>query len=73
MITAAFVPATANVPKPPALAITALLEALESSTTPTTGATTPATAVTPSTTAVTPSTTAASPSTTTKSSGGSKK
>jgi hypothetical protein len=67
MITAAFVPATANVPKPPSLAITALLEALETSTS--TSTTSPAT--TPTTPATTPTTPATTPTTT--SSGGSKK
>jgi hypothetical protein len=72
LITAAFVPATANVPKPPALAITALLQALQSSSTP--SATTPTTPTTPSaTTPATAATTPASTSTTAKSSGGSKK
>ncbi len=66
LITAAFVPATANVPKPPALAITALLQALQSDTTSTSTPSTP-------TTAATTPTTSAPTSTTTKSSGGSKK
>jgi hypothetical protein len=66
MITMAFVPATANIPKPPASAITALITAVQSGTTtsttaPTTSTTLPAAATTvPSTTATTvaPSTTA---------------
>jgi hypothetical protein len=72
LITMAFVPATANVPKPPATAITALLNALESSSTPTTtpGAT-PTTA--PPTTAPTPTSSTVPTTSTTKSSGGSTK
>ncbi len=70
LITMAFVPATANVPKPPASAITALLGALTGSSTATT---TPA--ATPATTPVTaaPTTTAPATPTTTKSSGGTTK
>ncbi len=74
MITMAFVPATANVPKPPASAITALLTALQSSSTPTSVPTTPTSAPTsattptsvPTTASTTPSTTSTTaPSTTT--------
>jgi hypothetical protein len=62
LITMAFVPATANVPKPPALAITALLTALENDTTSSTTATTAPTA---STTTTAPVTTTTAPVTTT--------
>jgi hypothetical protein len=60
LITMAFVPATANVPKPPALAITALLTALENDTTSSTTATTA-----PVTTTTAPVTTTTAPVTTT--------
>jgi hypothetical protein len=57
MITMAFVPATANVPKPPAQTITALLTALTSSSGSTTATTAPTTATTAPTTASTAPTT----------------
>jgi len=60
LITMAFVPATANVPKPPALAITALMTALENDTTSSTTATTA-----PVTTTTAPVTTTTAPVTTT--------
>jgi hypothetical protein len=58
MITMAFVPATASIPKPPASAITALITAVQS------GTTTPTTAPTTSTTAPTTATTTPPASTT---------
>ena len=73
MITMAFVPATANVPKPPAQTITALLTALTNSTTATTAPATATTAPATATTAPTTATTAPTTSTTAKSSGGSTK
>jgi hypothetical protein len=74
LITMAFVPATASIPKPPAKAITALLTSVhQGATATTTPAVTPTTAaVTPTTAAVTP-TTAAPTSSTAKNSGGSTK
>jgi hypothetical protein len=65
LITMAFVPATANVPKPPATAITALITSLQSSSTATTAPTTATTAPTTATTAPTTATTAPSTTTTT--------
>lgn len=80
MITMAFVPATANVPKPPAQTITALLTALTSTststtapTTATTAPTTATTAPTTATTAPTTATTAPTTATTAKNSGGNTK
>jgi hypothetical protein len=72
LITMAFVPATASVPKPPAQAITSLITSLQSSTATTTTAAPGATATT--TPATTTTTTAGSTtSTTTKNSGGTSK
>jgi hypothetical protein len=53
LITMAFVPATATVPKPPAQVITSLITAATGSTTPTTLPTTATTATTAPTTATT--------------------
>jgi hypothetical protein len=69
LITMAFVPATASVPKPPSSAITNLIQSLESSAAPTT--TTPAAAPTSTTATTTPP--ATSPPTTSKNSGGTTK
>jgi hypothetical protein len=71
LITMAFVPATASIPKPPATAITALITSVSQGATTTT--TTPVIPTTTPTTAPTTSTTAAPTSTTTKNSGGSTK
>jgi len=75
LITMAFVPATASIPKPPATAITNLITAVTQGTTtttlPATAVTTPTT--TPTTAATTTPTTAATTTTTGKNSGGSTK
>ncbi len=67
LITMAFVPATATIPKPPASAITALIQALSGTTTTTTLPTTATTAPVTSTTAPVTSTTAPTTTTTGKS------
>src|SRR5664280_1893419 len=71
LITMAFVPATASVPKPPAQAITGLITSLQSGTAATTTTTPGATAA--STPAATTTTTGSTTSTTTKNSGGTSK
>jgi hypothetical protein len=78
LITMAFVPATASVPKPPASAITALITSLTggsttSTTLPTTGTTLPTTGTTLPVTTTTPTTAASSTSTTAQKAGGSTK
>jgi hypothetical protein len=80
LITMAFVPATATIPKPPAKVITSLITAVSASasttatTAPTTATTAPTTATTAPTTATTTTpTTAASTTTTAQNSGGSTK
>jgi hypothetical protein len=77
LITMAFVPATSSIPKPPAQAITALIQALSgtsstSTTLPTTTATTATTAPVTSTTTAPATSTTAVPTTTSKPSGSTK-
>jgi hypothetical protein len=77
LITMAFVPATASVPKPPSSAITNLIESLESAapptTTPAAPSSTTATTAAPTTTTAPTAPPATSPPTTSKNSGGTTK